>query len=174
MTDYLHGYSAEERARLVEQAHTLAPWVHRDLPYAKARSLIEVGSGVGAQLELLLDAFPSLRVTGVDRSRVQLDAARRLLTGRAATLLHADATALPHADGAFDAAFLCWVLEHVPSPRDVLAEVARVLAPGAPIVVTEVCNTTLTLWPDAPATMRYWDAFNAHQRAIGGDPIVGA
>ena len=76
--------------------------------------------------------------------------------------------------GTFDSAFLCWVLEHVPSPQRVLGEVHWVLAPGAPVVCTEVLNSTLFLHPPSPATQHYWAAYNEHQIALRGDPFVGA
>jgi SAM-dependent methyltransferase len=161
-TGYLHGYTDEERARLRAQATALARWVHRDLPYVGRRRLLEVGSGTGAQLELILDRFPGLHVTGVDRAADQVAAARELLAGHAVrtTLVEAPADRLPFADGAFDAAFLC--------------ELHRVLEPGAPVVVTEVMNSTMYMDPAAPHTARYWDALNQHQIALGGDPFVGA
>jgi ubiquinone/menaquinone biosynthesis C-methylase UbiE len=175
---YLHGYSDEERSRLGEQARVLAPWIHRGLPYAHSRNLLEIGCGTGAQLERLLDAFPQLHVTGVDRAADQIDAARRVLSGPShaprAALVAAPAEALPFGDAAFDSAFLCWILEHVESPARVLAELHRVLAPGAPVVITEVQNASLLLRPHAPRAMRYWDALNAQQLAMGGDPYVGA
>jgi SAM-dependent methyltransferase len=177
-TGYLHGYTDEERARLRAQATALARWVHRDLPYAGRRHLLEVGSGTGAQLELLLDAFPGLHVTGVDRADDQLAAAEQLLAGPAhaprTRLVQAAADRLPFADGAFDAAFLCWILEHVASPPAVLRELHRVLEPGAPVVVTEVMNSTMYMDPPAPHTVRYWEALNQHQIALRGDPYVGA
>jgi SAM-dependent methyltransferase len=173
VTGYLHGYSAEERARLGTQARMLARWVHRDLPFADRRRLLEVGCGTGAQLELLLEAFPHLHVTGVDRAADQLAGAAPALA-RQAELVHADAARLPFADASFDAAFLCWILEHVADPLAVLRELHRVLEPGAAVVVTEVVNATLYLWPPSPCTMRYWDVFNEHQRALGGDPNAGA
>src|SRR5262249_18993103 len=170
---YLHGYSREERARLGSQARVLARWVHRDLPFADRRRLLEVGCGTGAQLELLLEAFPHLHVTGVDRAADQLAAAPPALARRA-RLVHADADRLPFTDGAFDAAFLCWILEHVADPAAVLGELHRVLEPGAPVLVTAVVNTSLFLGRPRPRTMRYWQAFNDHQLSLRGDPQVGA
>jgi len=176
MTGYLHGYSDQERERLRVQAGVLAPWVHRDLPFAHSRRLIEIGCGTGAQLELLLDTFPQLRVTGVDRVETQLAAAARNLAGRGtrATLVHADGARLPFDDHGFDSAFLCWILEHVADPVAILRELHRVLAAGAPVVVNEVVNATLHLAPASPHTMAYWAAFNRHQIDLGGDPNVGA
>ena len=176
---YLHGFSPTEQARLVRQAQLAESTIFRNIDYAGVRRLLEVGSGVGAQTEILLRRFPELHATCVDLSPAQLDAARGRL-GRMPWLegryeLHrADATDLPFAPRSFDAAFLCWVLEHVPSPARVLNEVRRVLAPGSPVYVTEVLNATFFLDPYSPNVWRYWMAFNDFQYDSGGDPFVGA
>jgi SAM-dependent methyltransferase len=47
----------------------------------------------------------------------------------------ADLLSLPFRDAAFDAAIHIVTLEHVREPRCVLAEIGRVLAPGAPLLV---------------------------------------
>ncbi|HVI25916.1 MAG TPA: methyltransferase domain-containing protein [Xanthomonadaceae bacterium] len=176
---YLHGFSPTEQARLVKQARLAETTIFRNIDYNGVERLLEVGSGVGAQTEILLRRFPDLHVTGVDLSQTQLDAAaHRLgampwLEGRYA-LRQADATDLPFEPRSFDGAFLCWVLEHVPDPARVLAEVRRVLAPGAPVYVTEVMNSSFLLDPYSPNTWRYWMAFNDYQHESGGDPFVGA
>ena len=89
-------------------------------------------------------------------------------------LERADAGHLDHGADSFDGAFLCWILEHVAEPAQVLSEVRRVLRPGASVVVTEVQNSTFFLDPYSPHTMTYWTAFNEHQMELGGDPFVGA
>lgn len=176
---YLHGFTHDEQERLRRQARFLEAKVFRDIDYTGAKRLIEVGSGVGAQTEVLLRRFPDLHVTCVDLNPSQLEAAHRNLDGTPEwrgryALQQADATALPFADASFDSAFLCWVLEHVPSPAAVLAETRRVLAPGARIHITEVMNASLFIAPDAPNTMAYWSALNDFQRDQHGDPYVGA
>jgi SAM-dependent methyltransferase len=176
---YLHGFSTTEQARLVKQARLAEPTIFHDIDYGGARQLLEVGSGVGAQTEILLRRFPDLHVDCVDLNGAQLDAARAnlgrmpWLEGRYA-LHQADATDLPFEPRTFDAAFLCWVLEHVPSPARVLSEVRRVLAPGAPVYITEVMNSSFLLDPYSPNVWRYWMAFNDFQIESGGDPFVGA
>jgi hypothetical protein len=65
-TGYLHGYSEPERERLHRQARFLEPMVHDRLPFRRRRRLLEVGSGVGAQTEILLRHFPELHVTGIE------------------------------------------------------------------------------------------------------------
>jgi ubiquinone/menaquinone biosynthesis C-methylase UbiE len=176
---YLHGFSPTEQARLRRQARIAESTIFRNVDYAGARRLLEVGSGVGAQTEILLRRFPDLHTTCVDLNQAQLDAAREHL-GRMSwlegryTLQQGDASDLPFEPRSFDSAFLCWVLEHVPSPARVLSEVRRVLAPGSPVYITEVMNASFLLDPYSPNVWRYWMAFNDFQIDSGGDPFVGA
>src|SRR5690606_21057323 len=74
----------------------------------------------------------------------------------------------------FDGAYLCWILEHVPNPAQVLSEVRRVLRPGSEIVVTEVMNSSFFLDPYSPNVWKYWMAFNDYQYDKAGDPVIGA
>ncbi|AXK71324.1 methyltransferase domain-containing protein [Lysobacter sp. TY2-98] len=176
---YLHGFSRTEQARLLKQARLAESTIFTTIDYSGARRLLEVGSGVGAQTEILLRRFPDLHVTCVDLSEPQLAAAREHLGGKPwlggrYELKQADATDLPFEPRSFDAAFLCWVLEHVPSPARVLNEVRRVLNPGSPVYITEVMNSSFFLDPYSPNVWRYWMAFNDFQHEHGGDPFVGA
>ncbi len=176
---YLHGFSAVEQARLMKQARLAESTIFSNIDYTGARRVLEVGSGVGAQTEILLRRFPDIHVTCVDLNEAQLEAAQRNLAkmpwcqGRY-TLQQADATNLPFSPREFDAAFLCWVLEHVPSPARVLNEVRRVLSPGSPVYITEVMNSSFLLDPYSPNVWRYWMAFNDFQYDSGGDPFIGA
>lgn len=176
---YIHGFSEVEQARLRKQARLAEALVFRDVDFSDCRHILEVGCGVGAQTEILLRRFPELRVTGVDLSEKQLSAAVQHLESlpwcRGRYELHrADAADLPFEARRFDGAFLCWILEHVPRPSSVLAECRRVLAPGAPIYVTEVLNSSFFLDPYSPNLVQYWTAFNDHQYESGGDPFIGA
>jgi ubiquinone/menaquinone biosynthesis C-methylase UbiE len=178
-TAYLHGFSRTEQARLVKQARIAESTIFRNIDYTDAKRLLEVGSGVGAQTEILLRRFPELHATCVDLSESQLNAARDSLGAMPwladrYSLRQADATDLPFEARSFDAAFLCWVLEHVPSPARVLSEVRRVLSPGAPVYITEVMNASFLLDPYSPNVWKYWMAFNDFQIEHGGDPFVGA
>jgi SAM-dependent methyltransferase len=120
-----------------------------------------------------------MHVTGIDINEEQLDEARGFLAtvpwakGRF-DVRKMDAQKLELDRESFDGAFLCWILEHVPSPPRVLGEVRRVLAPGAPVVCSEVLNATFFIDPYSPDTLRYWMAYNDRQIELGGDPFVGA
>src|SRR5690606_41975834 len=49
---YLHGFSPTEQARLMKQARLAESTIFRNIDYAGATRLLEVGSGVGAQTEI--------------------------------------------------------------------------------------------------------------------------
>ena len=176
---YLHGFSANEQERLRKQARLFEPAIFHDIDFCNSRHILEVGSGVGAQSEILLRRFPELRVTGIDLNERQLAAANAHLAQmpwlqERVEFQRANATDLPFEPRSFDAAFLCWVLEHVPAPARVLSEVRRVLSPGSPVYLTEVMNASFLLDPYSPNVWRYWMAFNDFQIDSGGDPFIGA
>ncbi len=176
---YVHGFTRAEQERLKRQARFLEHRIHDRLPFWKARRLLEIGCGVGAQTEILLRHFPDLHVTGIDASETNLERARENLAALSWAegrydLSVEDAGRLSFGVDSFDSAFLCWLLEHVEDPMRVLSEVRRVLRPGSSVVVTEVQNATFFIDPYSPHTMAYWLAFNDHQLELGGDPFVGA
>ena len=176
---YLHGFSEVEQQRLRKQAQFGEYTVYQNINLSNVRELLEVGCGVGAQSEILLRRFPNLKLTGIDRSAKQLSMAQKVLAQTPFTqgrfhLQEMDATAMEFQAHSFDGAFLCWILEHVPDPIRVLAEVRRVLRPGSIVYITEVMNSSFFLDPYSPNVWKYWMAFNEYQLAQSGDPFVGA
>jgi ubiquinone/menaquinone biosynthesis C-methylase UbiE len=176
---YLHGYSEKEQDRLYRQARFLEPMIHEGLPFRRRKKMIEVGSGVGAQTEILLRRLPEIHVTCVEYNEMQIARARTFLetvpwaTDRY-SLVKGDATNLDFPSDTFDSGFVCWLLEHVPDPSRVLSELRRVLVPGSPVVINEVLNATFFIEPYSPNTLRYWMAFNDRQIELKGDPFIGA
>ncbi len=154
MTDYVHGYGTREQERLVEQAEH---WRHRLITNGTALEpgtrLLEVGCGVGAVLAVLGQEFPRIILHGVDIEPKQLAFARGHLerAGVEATLVEADARALPFADQSFDHVWMMWFLEHVADPPEVLREARRVLVPGGAITAIEVDYATCRADPSTPA-----------------------
>jgi ubiquinone/menaquinone biosynthesis C-methylase UbiE len=154
VTDYVHGYGTPEQERLVEQAEH---WRHRLIrdgtQLDPGTRLLEVGCGVGAVLAVLGQEFPEIRLTGVDIEPRQLAFARGHLerSGVEATLVQADALALPFADESFDHVWMMWFLEHVADPPAVLREARRVLVAGGGITAIEVDYSTTRAEPSTPA-----------------------
>ena len=181
MTDpYLHGFSSEEQTRLGEQNRVLAPFIYDQIDLRGQRSLVEFGTGTGAQLVWLLKQYPQIRVTGIDHSPEQLQAAERNLQNAEPNrsrweLLQGDVCRSGLATHTtFDAGLIVWVLEHLPLECGALAEMRRLLQPGSPVYITEVLNQSLYLSPCGDAVSRYWSRMNEFQESIGGSPNVGA
>ena len=100
--------------------------------------LLDIGAGTGRVLELLSAEAES--ATGIDRSPEMLRLARGKLAGggnQTADVRQADMRALPFTDGAFDTVTLHQVLHFADEPGAVIAEAARVLAPGGKLLVAD-------------------------------------
>jgi ubiquinone/menaquinone biosynthesis C-methylase UbiE len=168
--EYIHGRDPSEVARLEEQADFIGGTLLErvDVPTAPGR-VLDLGCGVGAMTRQLVKRG-AVAPFAVDRSRVQLAAARR--SGGGAWVL-ADGGALPFPDARFDLVYSSWLLEHVPEPLGVLREVHRVLAPRGAFWAAEVENASFLVHPRSEALERTWSAFNEAQLALHGDPYVG-
>ena len=175
---YLHGYSSEEQARLYKQARFFESSIFQNVDFSDAKNLVEIGSGVGAQTEILLERYPTLHIECVDASLEQIKAAKKKLSERKEFqgryhIQQGDALKLPFPNDTFDAAFVCWLLEHVQNPVEALQEARRVLKLNGTIFCNEVFNATFYMHPYSPATLKFWFEFNDHQWNLKGDPFVG-
>jgi len=107
----------------------------------KPLRVLEVGVGGGINLPLVEARAPApVEYWGVDLARGMLRVCRRRLRARGdqrARLLLCDAHALPFPDGAFDRVFHVGAIANWRDPARGLAEMARVAAPGTPIVVVD-------------------------------------
>jgi arsenite methyltransferase len=93
--------------------------------------VLDVGCGAGATLRLIQER--RLRPVGVDYS-----AALTTEAGEIAATAAGDAERLPFRSAAFDAVFIECVLSAVPAKDPAARELARVVAPGGAVVLSDV------------------------------------
>jgi SAM-dependent methyltransferase len=117
---------------------------------------LDVGTGSGALVDEILAAAAPRVVVGVDRSEGFVAQARARVKDPLARFEVGDAQALPVADGSFDAVVSGLVVNFVPAPARMVAELARAGGPGATVA--------LYVWDYAGGMeliRRFWDAARA-------------
>jgi ubiquinone/menaquinone biosynthesis C-methylase UbiE len=109
----------------------------RSIPRAHGE-VLEIGIGSGLNLAFY-DPAKVTRVTGIDPSAGLLERARRRASDAAVPveLVPGEAESLAFADQSFDCVVMTYSLCSVADPLRVLAEIRRVLRPGAELVFVE-------------------------------------
>jgi SAM-dependent methyltransferase len=136
------GYMAQEELFRSFQA-SIVDFMYRVVGTAVlGNQLLEVGCNVGYFLELACQAGYAAEGVELDRHAVSIARSRGLLV-REGTL---DET---FPDRAYSAVMMSHVLEHVDRPRDLLAQVLRVLRPDGILVLSQPVYDGLIplLWP---------------------------
>ncbi len=176
---YLHGFSLDEQMRLYHQANILRPAIYQHLKLGSIRQMLEVGCGVGAQSNILLENYPKMHLQSIDQSDEQLLKAEEFKTTLTKSkssrwqIEKMNAAKMLYKNNTYDGAFLCWILEHINRPEKVVAEVFRVLKPGGGIIATEVMNSSFFIDPFLPHLWEYWQKLNQYQFSLAGDPYIG-
>jgi SAM-dependent methyltransferase len=174
--DYVHGYSAREHTRLLDQASTLTELLHAGTRYGPGEHVLEAGCGVGAQTLTLARNSPEARFTCVDVSAESLAAARARADAaglRNVTFRRADLFELPFPEERFDHVFVCFVLEHLARPREALAALRARLRPGGTLTVIEGDHGSTFFHPDDADARRAVDCLVTLQARAGGDALIG-
>lgn len=105
---------------------------------ARLGRLVDIGTGTGRMLELL--AQRADLATGIDRSPEMLRVARGKLAAagvQGCDLRQGDIMALPLADASADTVILHHVLHFLPAPEGAIAEIGRIMAEGAQLLVVD-------------------------------------
>lgn len=128
-----------------------------------ARSVLDVGCGTGALALTIAQTTPSARVTGVDPSRVYVDAAQTQAAGDRVRFVVGNAQALELASAYFDSTLSMLAMNFFPDPDAALREMTRVTRPDG-VVAAAVWD-----YGEGMEMLRvFWD------EAVALDPEVAA
>jgi 16S rRNA A1518/A1519 N6-dimethyltransferase RsmA/KsgA/DIM1 with predicted DNA glycosylase/AP lyase activity len=129
-----HCGSDEWRERMRD---VILPWALRDVDLGD--DVLEVGPGYGAATDVLSRSLPRLTSVEIDAELAAM-LTERFAGVPTVQIVRGDATALDEPDGRFTGAVCFTMLHHVPTVQlqdRLLAEVARVLRPGAAMVASD-------------------------------------
>jgi len=173
MSEYIHGATdPHEIARLEDMAVFTAHFYFiRDLALQSGERVLDLACGVGAMTEQLAIRCPSIRLFGVDIQMRSLHSAKANHPGFFYS--QADGACLPFGDNTFDFVHCSWLLEHVPSPLNILNEVNRVLKVGGECQFIEVDNSSFRTHPEYPEVIEVMSTLCRIQTESGGDPDIG-
>jgi SAM-dependent methyltransferase len=121
--------------------------------------VLDVGTSAGTNLRMLRD-LGFANVTGLDFSE---EAIRFCAQKGLGTVRQGDITAMPFADDAFSLVVASDIIEHVDEDDRALAEIARVLRPGATALITV---------PAFPSLWGFQDEVSRHKRRYRMEQIV--
>ncbi len=125
-------------------------------------TFLDLGCGAGWAARLAKDEGRAAKVIGLDFSRTALTLARR--HAPQVLWIQADGTHLPIADNSIDRLFCNGSLEHFPDINQGLAQITRVLRPGAKAVLI-VPNFYVRTEQPLEFRTHYWGWKNLMQRA---------
>lgn len=124
--------------------------------------VLEIGHGSGLNQPHLPPAVTGVWAVEPSTTALRLGEERRAASPVPVVVAGDDAQTLPFADDRFDAALCTWVLCGIPDPGAALAEMARVLKPGAAVHFVEH-----GLAPD-PHVVRWQRRGNRINRIVAG------
>lgn len=174
--DYVHGYSSRETLRLYDQASTLEGLLHKDIIYEAGSRVLEAGCGTGAQTVILCGNNPGSTFFSIDISADSLQKAKSRAIANGCTNVvfqQGDINHLQFPDNYFDHLFICFVLEHLANPEQVLVNLKRVLKPGGTLTVIEGDHGSALFYPESSYAGKTIDCLIRIQQKNGGDPLIG-
>jgi ubiquinone/menaquinone biosynthesis C-methylase UbiE len=127
-----------------------------------ARAILDVGSGAGQLVRHVLKyADPESRIICFDLSHEMLRRAKHRLRNPRPRFLAADLCRLPFPDATFDCVTCGYVLEHLPDAALGLGELARVMKPGARMLLLTTEDNFSGAW-----TSRMWCCRTYNRREL--------
>ena len=150
--------------------------MHHDSIFPANSKILEAGCGIGAQTKIIARKNPASSFVSMDISNESLKKAGNMLKElniKNVELQQCDIFNLKYNAELFDHIFVCFVLEHLPSPLQALESLKRVLKKGGSITVIEGDHGSAYFYPYSNYAQ---DAILAQvklQSLSGGNALIG-
>jgi SAM-dependent methyltransferase len=178
---YIHGTSDEEQHRLGLMNRLLNEPYLREMSLAHGDQVLELGSGTAIFARMMARATGAVHpVVCIEREAAQREKAIALARSageeRLIDLRGGSAFELPlSADewGSFDVVHARFLLEHVPDPAGVVAQMLLAARPGGRLIVSDDDHSVFRITPEPRGWPALWSAYMSTYERAGNDPRVG-
>ena len=174
--DYVHGYDERESIRLEDQANCLSELLHYDSIFPKGSTILEAGCGVGAQTKIIAPKNPDSKFISIDISEESLNKADSLIKSLNISNVEfeiGNIFDLKFQEESFDHIFVCFVLEHLPNPKDALITLKKFLKNGGTITLIEGDHGSTYFYPYSQYAQAAINAQVKLQSENGGNALIG-
>lgn len=177
LKQYIHGYSKEEAKRLNDQATSVSEFLHYDSIWDEGSKILEVGCGVGAQTEIIARKNSGCQIVSIDIAEESIMQAKEKIQSQGienVEFVIADVRTLAHEKGeVYDHIFICFLLEHLANPLEILQALKKILKPGGTITVIEGDHGSTFFYPDNKYARRAVRSQVEIQEKRGGNANIG-
>lgn len=125
--DFLKPYLPSDHHRQASASGVASNWCQKNQPI----EILDLGCGAGNTIDFFSRVAPNAHWSGLD---IEDSPEVRIRTRGDGDFFTYDGRTFPFGEASFDLIYTRQVLEHVRYPEQVLAEVARVLRPGATLI----------------------------------------
>jgi SAM-dependent methyltransferase len=131
-----------------------------------AKTVIDLGSGIGYYLGRLSSVFSNKHYTGIDINGVFVEHAK---SGNHNPNVHFECSDLFNFEGKFDFLLIRLVFQHLSNPETAIDKIADLLKPGGGAFIVDALDPYRFYYPEPSEYVRFFKAFEQHQLSYGFD-----